>query len=843
MWEAILTLSKTCNETWTHVNAHRIIFPRLYALCRASFHGSGSISFPCLLPLLHMIPDSVLTANMIDQLLTAIWAGLRSENAVRCQGAICSSLVECCVWVIKHGCQSLDKIESQSTEIDGNGADCWVAMCETAFAHLQDALRFSLTHRAADLSTPVGKELVKALSTWMAHLTSAVYGVDELLCSIVSKPSSNIQTTEKGLKAPLFVDRHGVQLLYSLHFGEVVQTKSNRGEIFFCELIDRLWETCISSESKIRSDSHSDISNSVPEELKDNSIENNSQEPSMIRVVKLLEGVHTVLKERAAKVLLKSVGLSLEPEKMIPTEQQEHIVMHVMRSCFFNSAIHRVASTALEDALELALQQLDSEASRALLVAASMPKTGRAKRTAERRNIRHRRKLHGALEGSDPFVAARSLAQLCGFVGLQFATDEPNELKSNKASSLDEADLHLWVWQQWLLSMLEILAEAGSCASSSCASGLGHLLGQFFAFLEWKAISSGVEWNEPNNDYKQIFDNCWNQLVDTVFPQMRSATINDLQLLDAQTRIDTGLLIDISVGVELIAGCILGWETIAFNRNTIAYAISTRKTINGREQASLADIIVGAMAGVWGVCNESITFFKLNCNFGARLRLLDSLFQEHWSADSNNLDYHYLLPNQHVLSLLLLSHAALSQLAQVSQLEESRALHFPYNLVQCGHCSAIASMNILTAILPCIRSILLQKQNLAQFSALPLFSESITALLPISQGSQLDSPLLCDDIIIADFFVSLVRDITIFVFVLRCPSIFSLDYQSTSNGDEKRIHHIQINKRYTNIRDGIETVGSILGHNWFSSFDALIKQIIDQGLSMLQSHIIPNLQK
>ncbi len=80
-------------ECWSHVNAHKSVFPRLFAAIQSGGYGSPRVMYPYLMPLLTCIPQHVIAAatasaadaavdsqrltEFYDKYLNAIWGGLR----------------------------------------------------------------------------------------------------------------------------------------------------------------------------------------------------------------------------------------------------------------------------------------------------------------------------------------------------------------------------------------------------------------------------------------------------------------------------------------------------------------------------------------------------------------------------------------------------------------------------------------------------------------------------------------------------------------------------------------------------------------------------------------------
>lgn len=68
---------------WQLVNPSKAILPRLWALLRHGCYGSAAGSFPALLPLLALVPATVVgpSPHVLEQLLGSCWTGLKTCSA------------------------------------------------------------------------------------------------------------------------------------------------------------------------------------------------------------------------------------------------------------------------------------------------------------------------------------------------------------------------------------------------------------------------------------------------------------------------------------------------------------------------------------------------------------------------------------------------------------------------------------------------------------------------------------------------------------------------------------------------------------------------------------------
>ncbi|KAH3762438.1 E3 ubiquitin-protein ligase listerin [Pelomyxa schiedti] len=86
MWECLLMWMKYFPTSWEQVNFRKVVLPRLWAFLRASTYGSGSSSYPTLLPFLLLLPPTVVTFTDEDmfcrfygEFFPSLWCGLLRE--------------------------------------------------------------------------------------------------------------------------------------------------------------------------------------------------------------------------------------------------------------------------------------------------------------------------------------------------------------------------------------------------------------------------------------------------------------------------------------------------------------------------------------------------------------------------------------------------------------------------------------------------------------------------------------------------------------------------------------------------------------------------------------------
>lgn len=102
MWEMVLAFVKAYPSAWHAVDMRKAVLPRLLAFLRSGCYGSGSSSFPAVLPFLHLLPKGLLGPEPrvgIDT-LEALWAGCAAQPPGQGREAAAAAFVECLCWLL-----------------------------------------------------------------------------------------------------------------------------------------------------------------------------------------------------------------------------------------------------------------------------------------------------------------------------------------------------------------------------------------------------------------------------------------------------------------------------------------------------------------------------------------------------------------------------------------------------------------------------------------------------------------------------------------------------------------------------------------------------------------------
>ncbi|XP_038622102.1 E3 ubiquitin-protein ligase listerin [Tachyglossus aculeatus] len=105
LWEAALYVLTAVEDCWSHVNARKGVFPKLWAVLREGGRGLATVVHPHLLPLVSKIPAAVTEPRLdfFQNFFTSAVQGLSSSGAVASpseRAAIFAAFMECCRFVM-----------------------------------------------------------------------------------------------------------------------------------------------------------------------------------------------------------------------------------------------------------------------------------------------------------------------------------------------------------------------------------------------------------------------------------------------------------------------------------------------------------------------------------------------------------------------------------------------------------------------------------------------------------------------------------------------------------------------------------------------------------------------
>ncbi|KAL4457478.1 hypothetical protein ABPG75_012343 [Micractinium tetrahymenae] len=104
LWAMLLSYARAFPDSWGHVNMQKAFLPRLWAFLRHGCYGSAPSSFPALLPLVSLLPETTLGPQpaFFASLLDAIWQGLASlpATAQKARRAAAEAFQDCLLYAL-----------------------------------------------------------------------------------------------------------------------------------------------------------------------------------------------------------------------------------------------------------------------------------------------------------------------------------------------------------------------------------------------------------------------------------------------------------------------------------------------------------------------------------------------------------------------------------------------------------------------------------------------------------------------------------------------------------------------------------------------------------------------
>ncbi|KAJ3258545.1 listerin E3 ubiquitin protein ligase 1 [Boothiomyces macroporosus] len=111
MWEAILLVSKSYPEMWIIASEKKPILPKVLQFLKSGAHGSGKLSYTCLLPLIGHIPADLIneSPDFYTDFFSSFWIGhsLIDRNASE---AFVDAYYECLYYVLRKGSSDKRKV-------------------------------------------------------------------------------------------------------------------------------------------------------------------------------------------------------------------------------------------------------------------------------------------------------------------------------------------------------------------------------------------------------------------------------------------------------------------------------------------------------------------------------------------------------------------------------------------------------------------------------------------------------------------------------------------------------------------------------------------------------------
>ncbi|CAG8539422.1 9319_t:CDS:10 [Acaulospora morrowiae] len=107
LWDSLIVFTKTFPQSWLIASRKKPMLPKLYNFLRSACHGTGFISYPCILPLISQLPQEMIDSNpkFHEEFFLNFWKGLSNPLVDRANSdAFLQAYSECLVyWIFKLG--------------------------------------------------------------------------------------------------------------------------------------------------------------------------------------------------------------------------------------------------------------------------------------------------------------------------------------------------------------------------------------------------------------------------------------------------------------------------------------------------------------------------------------------------------------------------------------------------------------------------------------------------------------------------------------------------------------------------------------------------------------------
>ena len=130
IWPAILHLAKAFPSAWAHVDARKVVLPRMWACLRAGAYGSWAETCPAVLPWVSVLPASLLSPELGAQLCSALWHPVSSRTVPSSSAsAVAFAWAECAAHLITAGAAVVsERAASGEGALSAADVEAWSAL-------------------------------------------------------------------------------------------------------------------------------------------------------------------------------------------------------------------------------------------------------------------------------------------------------------------------------------------------------------------------------------------------------------------------------------------------------------------------------------------------------------------------------------------------------------------------------------------------------------------------------------------------------------------------------------------------------------------------------------------
>eukprot|EP00250_Pteridium_aquilinum_P021475 c25138_g1_i1 orf=481-6414(-) len=105
MWDMVLYISQRYPQAWNTNSTRKFVLPRFWSFLRHATYGSAKVSYPCILPLLSLLPlDTIKPAiEFFQELFVSLWDGHNGRHmALEDEIVFLKTIQECFLWIINN---------------------------------------------------------------------------------------------------------------------------------------------------------------------------------------------------------------------------------------------------------------------------------------------------------------------------------------------------------------------------------------------------------------------------------------------------------------------------------------------------------------------------------------------------------------------------------------------------------------------------------------------------------------------------------------------------------------------------------------------------------------------
>jgi E3 ubiquitin-protein ligase listerin len=100
LWDGLLVLTKNYPEVWNAENGKKSAIVKLFGFLKNGTFGSPQESYPCILPLIGLLPEPIVDSEFCKSFFDSFWDGANHIDRFA-SVLFCKSYYECCLFLSK----------------------------------------------------------------------------------------------------------------------------------------------------------------------------------------------------------------------------------------------------------------------------------------------------------------------------------------------------------------------------------------------------------------------------------------------------------------------------------------------------------------------------------------------------------------------------------------------------------------------------------------------------------------------------------------------------------------------------------------------------------------------